>query len=487
MDHSGTHVDTYSFDDLLVNCTQELMANGLETTRIPETIKDWIGGKLLRALPQRLCRRLLTFILDNKDLDKIMGFREHGDEFTMILYRSERTKRDREKLLGFSTSEYTEERRRIEEEMQLDELNRPAANIFEGPDANVIKLDEDGMQFYAQELLVDQTQVVPRIPEKLETKAASKVVKRPKRSVDEDERDDFSLPVSVSNDGQSSEEVEKVASKPGRQSKNKKNNAKRICPSCDKSFRDLYDLRRHIKLKHHEFYPAFVLEFDIMKKGILKDDTAAHNELDCEWCAHKFLLPSTLKSHRSTRHMDSGQNLMSSDVADTLKGISQKTFKEPKARSQAMAHPSIVFDAHTEEFACVICGYSSTRPLSCLRHVGSVHEKKPQVTCQICRKQFLHKFSLKKHMYTHTGNYPAVCNFCTPPKKFNSFYKLNHEHMPKHHPEHFRQMQEQKHQKKLLKTQIEQERVEQMMNPTQPATNSSPPSTSLTSFPEFDL
>ena len=44
----GKNIDAYAFDDLLVSCTQEIMANGIETRQIPDTIKDWVGGKVIQ-------------------------------------------------------------------------------------------------------------------------------------------------------------------------------------------------------------------------------------------------------------------------------------------------------------------------------------------------------------------------------------------------------------------------------------------------------
>jgi len=64
------------------------MVNGLETTSIPETVKDWISGKLLRALPKKLVQRLMSFIISQRDIEGCLGFREnqHAEvpEFTLL-------------------------------------------------------------------------------------------------------------------------------------------------------------------------------------------------------------------------------------------------------------------------------------------------------------------------------------------------------------------------------------------------------------------
>ena len=52
---AGTaHLQTYDFDDLLVNLSREVISNGIETENIPATIKDWLCGKIVRALPKEL-------------------------------------------------------------------------------------------------------------------------------------------------------------------------------------------------------------------------------------------------------------------------------------------------------------------------------------------------------------------------------------------------------------------------------------------------
>lgn len=70
------NIDCFSFDDLLVSCAHEIMVNGIQTEIVPDTIKDWLCGKLVRALPGRLTQKLLSFLLDNRDLEGILDFRE---------------------------------------------------------------------------------------------------------------------------------------------------------------------------------------------------------------------------------------------------------------------------------------------------------------------------------------------------------------------------------------------------------------------------
>ena len=93
--------NAYNVDDLLVSCSHEIMVNGMDSDIIPDTIKDWLAGKVLRALPKRLTQKLLSFLLDNRDMEGTLGFRENqnGDipEFTLLIYRTAKSKLRKER------------------------------------------------------------------------------------------------------------------------------------------------------------------------------------------------------------------------------------------------------------------------------------------------------------------------------------------------------------------------------------------------------
>ena len=78
--------DVFSFDDMLASCVAEITKNGMDTLAVPDTIKDWVAGKLLRAFPKQLTQRLLNFMMEQRDFEGLLAFREcrTGDvpEFT---------------------------------------------------------------------------------------------------------------------------------------------------------------------------------------------------------------------------------------------------------------------------------------------------------------------------------------------------------------------------------------------------------------------
>merc|ERR1739848_450422 len=105
---------------------------------------DWIGGRIMRALPTRLCVKLLSYLLDNKEMNRTMDFRENGNEFTLLLYKNEQQK--------------------------IQAKNGEVDKIFDEK-----KLTEDGLGFYASEMVVDESQTVRLLPTAVDRQMQSKL------------------------------------------------------------------------------------------------------------------------------------------------------------------------------------------------------------------------------------------------------------------------------------------------------------------------
>lgn len=141
----------YKFDDLLVHCSQEIIVNGIDSSNVPDTIKDWLAGKVMRAMPKRLVQKLFSFLIDNRDFNDLLSFREKADssgngEFSLMVYRSARQKKEREK------------------EKRAEELQRQMNPNFYKADNEIMfhkgaKVSETGIDFFADEILVDNTRV----------------------------------------------------------------------------------------------------------------------------------------------------------------------------------------------------------------------------------------------------------------------------------------------------------------------------------------
>lgn len=138
--------DSYFYDDLLVNTTREIIVNGMSTDNIPQTIKDWVSGKVLSSLPEQLVKRLINFVFDNRDHSQI-AYKENraGDEFTMLVYRTERQFRTREKLL-------------LDDILKRDHMNQKE---YDKMFNEYIDTNENSLAYFADELICEAGASIP--------------------------------------------------------------------------------------------------------------------------------------------------------------------------------------------------------------------------------------------------------------------------------------------------------------------------------------
>ena len=88
--------EDFLLDDLLVNCCKQIINNDgniedHENIKYPDSILDWVSGKVLRCLPNLFLKRLLTLILENKDLKSLLKYHQSydGTKFIFEIYHSE--------------------------------------------------------------------------------------------------------------------------------------------------------------------------------------------------------------------------------------------------------------------------------------------------------------------------------------------------------------------------------------------------------------
>ena len=86
------HCDAFMLDDLLCAAAQDIVLNGFESSTLPAEIKSWIATKLINSLPKPLIQKLLSFILENRNVAENIGYFENstGTEFTISIYNSMR-------------------------------------------------------------------------------------------------------------------------------------------------------------------------------------------------------------------------------------------------------------------------------------------------------------------------------------------------------------------------------------------------------------
>lgn len=140
---TSAHCDSYFYDDLLITTTRELITNGMQSKNVPKEIKNWIFSKIMDSLPEQLVRRLLNFVLENRN-ERQVAYKENsmGDEFTILVYKSERQLKTREKIL-------VEE---MEKRMGLDPTDYE--KMFT---ETALDIQENGMDFHAPEIICDES------------------------------------------------------------------------------------------------------------------------------------------------------------------------------------------------------------------------------------------------------------------------------------------------------------------------------------------
>lgn len=406
------NVDVFTFDDLMVACSQEIMVNGIDSESIPSTIRDWISGKIVRALPKRLIQKLLAFLIDNRDMTETLGFREkaNGDvpEFTLLLYRTAKARARHEKAEHENGGPIENESFR----------NQKAVPIFEQNDAS-----NPGLKFFSDEILVDQSQVIPQVQTFVNGTVRNKnKVRNRKRKLmtnsseeDDDEEDEilYNVDISSSDDDNPENTVPK-----------KKLTvdylAERVqCHLCDRSFAQNSYLYKHYKDAHPKYLAT--------RQPIGGEDNKFCSEvlessIKCQICSKPYSSSHQLRIHQKKKHPKFWEKREVIDKRIT-----------PRMEIERGDYPELVYDAETNKFTCKPCGKQDWRPDRIILHVTTVHRKTIQAECDLCGKQFLYKRQLQKHMLTHTGNYPYKCLICN--KGYSCRWKYAEEHCKKHHPD----------------------------------------------------
>ncbi|XP_065556494.1 zinc finger protein 791-like isoform X2 [Artemia franciscana] len=199
------------------------------------------------------------------------------------------------------------------------------------------------------------------------------------------------------------------------------------CSSCGKSFKDRKYLLRHIRIQHKqtengsedEMYECPFCQTNFEKMNHLCRHLMTHKDgsgLRCNKCTEAFSWPFELVTHLEMhKKTDIAPGAQPSENSDTELTSNSKPATNNMIRGSNFNK-------------CGICKKTYVNRRSLLRHLGR-HVKGRKYICNICDLSFFRDWALKMHIQRHTGDKKFNCDKCG--KNFYTRSILN-QHLKKH-------------------------------------------------------
>ncbi|XP_036331003.1 transcription factor grauzone-like [Rhagoletis pomonella] len=169
------------------------------------------------------------------------------------------------------------------------------------------------------------------------------------------------------------------------------------CLQCDKTFPDVVELRKHMRLTHLNAYAKI-----------------------CHICGISIKGRDAFERHQA-EHAGIERKLIKCDMCDAA-----LTTKYGLARH--------IKTMHTEEYqtpqVCPICSKVSPTLQAHRNHIKFMHSLQRKHVCKLCDKGFKRLTDFKEHMATHTGEALYTCSFC--PQTFKSNANMYSHRKKKH-------------------------------------------------------
>ncbi|XP_036346007.1 zinc finger protein 737-like [Rhagoletis pomonella] len=175
------------------------------------------------------------------------------------------------------------------------------------------------------------------------------------------------------------------------------------CPQCPKTFKNKYDLNRHI-VKHRplsetRIFPCPQCDRKFQTKAyVAKHIKFVHEDIRpfiCEECGEATRTEATLREHMLTH----------TDLAPFECEICKKGFKNPARLKNHM-------DIHnSNKHICSECGLKLNSRVTLNQHM-LVHSDTMRHKCDYCGRAFKRAKTLKNHLILHSGLKPYSCQFC---------------------------------------------------------------------------
>ena len=260
-------------------------------------------------------------------------------------------------------------------------------------------------------------------------------------------------------------------------SKKSNKNNEFCCETCGQVFKQLWQLTRHIQVKHIRVRPfscphcprKFYDKYELKYHQRLHEDV---EDFCCNVCGRRFARRSGLRAHmrshtgekpfdcstcgKSFAHLNSlatHERIHTGERPYTCK-YCQRTFAQySTARSHEEMHMGGLrmhqchvcdrmyrtereLTAHTVghegslEHRCRVCGRGFKKLTELKNHQQRYHAEQKPFACDHCPKSYMSLRELRVHMTLHTGELPYTCLICS--KRYRLKATLR-KHMDKHH------------------------------------------------------
>lgn len=447
--------DVYTFDDLLVACSQEIMINGIDSPVIPGGIKDWVSGKLLSALPKRLVQQLLASLIENRNLVDTIDFREkkgqNRSEFTLVMYKSEKAREKHQKKIlkddvGTHTMNY------LNNDLMQDLMNSQSAQMIDSDDDNhkqTIFKDSDltnpGLKFYSDVMLADHTQSI------IATNQPFRKAKHNRTAAYEIWDENYQSDPSDTDPAPTDENLHKHpycdkkslinSNKTDSNNSNSDNNSdsdtapkkmKVIAPLA--GYKDPNCKKKKFQRKSRNRPPTTSISLTLQEKKQHVDDYFKNysGKTMSDYARLKDISTSTFN-----RWCMDYKNVTIDDRIKNKKRPFMSRYHE-----ELLAMEEVIYDNEKAGYTCTLCGIVVQDGGRMKRHVEQVHKKLEKYVCELCGKGYTTQQGLVWHKYSHTGEYRFNCEFCG--KGFQSKHRLIELHTKNNHKEEYLKIKQMK-------------------------------------------